>query len=83
MEFDLDDAGNIIAFPVLGWSMAPVAGMTVLLRLQFARDQDGLRTGGEALQFVLTPGKAQELGEALTRQAQRLLNASQPPGRPS
>lgn len=83
MALDFDSSGNIVTCPVLGWTTAPVAGMAVLLRLEFARNEEQLRTGGEALQAILTPQQALELAETLTTQARRILDTPAPETPPS
>jgi hypothetical protein len=75
-ELKTDGTGNILLNPVTGWTMAPVAEIAVLLAIEYAPYPAGLETGErQSLQFVLTPPKALELAEALTRQAKRLLES--------
>jgi hypothetical protein len=77
---DLDEKGNVITRPVLGWTTGPVAGMDVFLKLDYAENDAQLRTGGKALQCILTPQQALELAETLTKQAKRVLDAPTPTG---
>lgn len=71
--FDLDADGMVITRPVLGWTIAPVAGMAVLARLNYSETPADIGTGGKALQIVLTPQQALELADLLTKQAKHIL----------
>ncbi len=79
---EMDEQGMVVTRPVLGWTMVPVAGTAVLLRLQYAETPVELKTGGRFLQVLLTPQQAQELAEMLTTQAQRILT-TRPSERPN
>jgi hypothetical protein len=77
---ETDSEGNVILKPVTGWTMAPVAGIAVLLAIEYVTNDHELETGvRHAIQFVLTPPKALEIAEVLQKQAKRLLE-SLPPG---
>lgn len=75
---ELDKEGNIVTRPVLGWTTAPVAGMAVLMKLDYAERPEDIKTGGKSLQAILTPHQALELAETLTKQARRILDAPKP-----
>lgn len=78
-QFDTDSAGNVILKPVTGYTTAPVAGVAVLLQVQFVNSDSELQAGAsQRLQFVMTPQIAQEIGDSLRRQAARLLAPSDP-----
>jgi hypothetical protein len=73
-EFETDKDGNVILRPVTGWTMAPVAEMSVLLAIEYAETPEELENGTtHRMQFGLLPQECLRLAEALTRQAQRLL----------
>lgn len=71
--FDLDAQGNVITRPFLGYTVAPVAGMSVIARLNYAETPADIGTEGKALQLVMTPQQALELAAVLTRNAQYIL----------
>lgn len=76
--FDLAPDGNIITHPLLGYSVVPVAGTTILARLEYAETEEQLRTGGKAVQLVFGPRQALELADILTKQANRILGQATP-----
>lgn len=80
---EIDEQGNIVTRPVLGWITVPVAGMSVLLRLNYAETPEELGMGGRHLQVILTPQQALELAEILTIQGQHIFRVPAPPGTPS
>ena len=74
LELHKDENGNVITRPVTGWITTPVAGMFVLVAIQYAEKQSDIETGDlKQLQCILLPQQALELAETLTRQAKRLL----------
>ena len=64
--FDLDKNGHVSYTPVSGYSTIPLGSEGVLIRLEFSR-APGAAT--EAMQFLLTPGPAGEIGTALIKAA--------------
>lgn len=58
---------------------ASMGEIAVLLQIQYSETPEDIDKGGKAIQFGLTPLKALELAESLTKQAQRLLKDT-PPG---
>jgi hypothetical protein len=77
-KWDLDASGNIVLNPVMGFQVGTGAETAVLARIQFARSEDQLRKGGEALQFALSPKIAIELAEDLRKTAEKILNLPRP-----
>lgn len=78
-QFETDSEGNVILKPIVGWAVTDAAGIAVLLQLQFVESEEELESGKkQAFQFVLTPPKALELAELLTRRAKRLLEGLSP-----
>jgi hypothetical protein len=73
MDFELDADGKIITKPVMGWTIAPVAEIAVLVTVQYADRREELETGGKQIQLLLMPQQCLELAEVLTRQANRIL----------
>lgn len=77
--FDLDDQGRVLCLPVFGWTTAPLAGITCLLRLEYAETPQqwagGLagRTAPTSVQLSLTAEQAADLGTRLLSIAQHLL----------
>ena len=87
--FDTDASGNIITKPLVGYTSAPVAGMFVLTRLEYADSENHLRgimSDAEkpgAVQLAITPSQAKELAARLNLLADHILFAtdSRPKGR--
>lgn len=80
-EFETDGLGNIITQPVTGWALASVADSVVLLQIRYVQTPEELdKDENRFFQFVLTPPKALELAEALTRQARPLMTRGTEPG---
>jgi hypothetical protein len=74
-DLEIGADGMVATRPVLGWTTAPVAGMSVILRLNYAETPKELETGGRHLQVIMTPQQCLELAETLTKQARRILDA--------
>jgi hypothetical protein len=73
-QFETDLEGNIITKPVVGYTMSPIAGMFVLLAVQYSDSPEALERGeNRQIQFALMPQQCLEIAEALTRQAKRLI----------
>jgi hypothetical protein len=69
----LNKRGNIIAQPVTGYELYYVAGIGVILSVDYVDNPRELKTGvTKRVQLALTPKKAQQLGESLQRVANRL-----------
>jgi hypothetical protein len=76
----LDKRGNVITQPVTAYELSYLAGIGVLLSVDYVDNPRKLTTGEpRRVQLTLTPKKAQQLGEALQRVARRLLEPP-PPG---
>lgn len=68
-----DAAGNIVTSPLTGWVTMPVAGMALITRLEFYRDEaDMVRGRKSAVQLVWTPEMCRDFGELLLKMADRL-----------
>lgn len=67
-----DAQGNIILRPVTGWTTATIAGISVLLAIQYSDSLENIEKP-QSLQLGLTAQQALELAETLTKQANRLL----------
>ena len=79
-QFELDESGMIVTRPLLGWTIAPVAGVSVLARLDYAEKPEYILTGGKSVQLILTPQQAIALADVLTRHAKHILGAPRPTG---
>ena len=78
--FDLDDEGNVKSAPLTGWDIVSLADTALIARLKFADSFEEFRTGGRAIQLLLTPHVALDLAQELTKLAQRILGQTAPPG---
>lgn len=77
MEFDTDDKGGIISFPLYGWTTVPAMGMALITRLEyFPTPLSMANRSPEAVQLTWTPQQCREFGQLLLKMADHL---SQPP----
>ncbi len=82
--FDTDSTGNIISKPLIGYTSAPIAGMFVLARLEYADSENHLQaimSGTEkpgAVQLVITPDQAKELAARLNLLADHIISQKTP-----
>lgn len=68
--FELDDAGNVKVALLTGFAMAPVAGISCVVKIDYARTpQDISLNRSDSLQLNLSPEQLRKLGEALLRKA--------------
>jgi hypothetical protein len=75
MPIETDAKGMVVTRPVLGWTTAHAPGIAVILQIRYSDRPADVRTGGKSLQVVLTPPQCMELAEALTKNAQQILNS--------
>lgn len=80
-KLKLDKDGNIIASRVLGYTIGPTGGISVILAIQHAANPQEQKTGGQTFQALLTPGQALEIAQTLKSHAERIL-LSTSPGKP-
>jgi hypothetical protein len=81
MKFETDSTGNVITKPVTGYAVVPVAGIAVLLCIQYAETPEELESGdSKQIQLVLMPQQALEIAEAVTKRAKILLGYQPAPG---
>jgi hypothetical protein len=73
IKLETDNSGNVITKPVTAWALRPVAEMAVLLVMRYINSPEEFETGGDQVQFVMTPQQCLELAEVLTRQAKAVL----------
>lgn len=76
--WELSAEGNIIVFPLTGYSMQTAAGMTVMLQVQYAKPGDPLSKPSGRLPLVLTPAIAVELAQALQHGASKIVQSRRP-----
>lgn len=82
-ELQTDSSGNIVTKPVTGWAIHRVAGIAVLLAIEYADTPEELEKGAnKRMQFVLNAPKTLELAEALTRAANGIMSDPIPQGTP-
>jgi hypothetical protein len=79
-EWTKDDAGNLIANPLAGWSTMTL-GTVLGLSLEFWNPGDQRQTPTGRLQLAMSPAQAERLALALQRAAAALLR--RPNGPPS
>lgn len=69
-----DKDGNIVTCPITGWGITSVAGVSLILTLEYVETETQLERGERRqLQTLLTPSMALEFAEALKRAANGLL----------
>ncbi len=73
LELQKDKNGNIVTRPVTGWITGTVAGIAVLLAIQYADTPEEIATPSKQIQFGLMPQQCLELAEKLTTLAKRVL----------
>lgn len=82
--FDHDAAGNIITKPLLGFTSVPVAGMALVVRMEYADTEPRFRaimSGSEkadAVQFILTPDQARKVAQRLNYLADMIVSQQTP-----
>lgn len=75
-EFKTDGNGNVILKPMTGWEMRHIAGMLMIVGIEYADNQDELERGvSQTIPLVLQPALALDFAEALKREARKLLDA--------
>lgn len=75
-KFETDGLGNIITKRVTSWDLTSIAESVVLLQLRYVQTPAEFgENENRAFQFDLTPHEALALAEALTKEAQRLLQS--------
>jgi hypothetical protein len=77
--WELGDDGNIIVFPLTGYSMQIGMGMAVMLQAQYGNPGDARDKPSGRLPLIMTPAQANELAQALQRAASRIDQSSPPP----
>jgi hypothetical protein len=78
---EADQSGNVKLKPIIGWEIGPVAGISLLLAIQYAESPQEFQTGGKSVRFVLTPEQALLLAEKLQKAGKSLLQPT-PQGMP-
>jgi hypothetical protein len=75
-KWQTDGTGNVIVYPITGYETASFLQSVAVLRIEYARSEEDLQTGGTAIQFVISPKIARDLAASLLDLADR---TSQPP----
>jgi hypothetical protein len=74
-ELKLDKRGKVITQPVTGYELTYLAEIGVLLSVDYVDNPRQIKIGvTRRVQLVLSPKKAQQLGESLQRVTNRLLD---------
>jgi len=73
-DLEKDADGKIITRPIMGFSTAPIADMSIFLKVRYAETPEQLKAEGKAIQFALTPDQALELASMMMTQARRILD---------
>jgi hypothetical protein len=73
-SLEKDNDGNVITKPVTGWTTGTLAGIAVLLALEYADSPLELETGhSKSIQLALSAQQSLELAERLTKLGKSLL----------
>jgi hypothetical protein len=73
-QLEKDSNGDIITRPVTGWTTGTLAGIAVLLVLEYAESPQELETGhSKSIQLALSVQQSLELAERLRTLGKRLL----------
>ena len=76
-EFRTDENGNVILKPMTGWEIRHVAGMLMILGIEYSDSPEELEKGlSQTLPLVLQPTLALKFAEALKKEASKLLAAA-------
>jgi len=81
-ELQKDENGNVVTKPITGWSVTPVAEISILLAIEYIETLEEFENDGRhQIQFVVTPHECLNLAETLTKLGKRLLGdrSSRPP----
>lgn len=75
----IDKNGNIIVRPLVGWTTHQIAGIAVLLTVEYVEAEEGLNTGySQSVQLGLTAAMCQELADTLSKAAKGILGETFP-----
>jgi hypothetical protein len=72
----LDEHGNVVAKPVIGWMITTDKDVTVLAAIEYADSPSELTTESSKIQLDLTPQQSLQLADALTKVANHVLEES-------
>lgn len=78
-KFEVNEDGNIVAWPVTGWVAAVVSETAVILKIEYLESSQGTDNAAY-VQLHLTAQQTLGLAETLQKQARRLLQTRTPPG---
>ena len=73
---ETDEHGNIVAKPVIGWSVTTVQGVTVLAAFEYTESASKHNTDVRKIQFELTPAQSLRLAASLTDVVNHILTES-------
>lgn len=73
-QFETDADGNIIVRPMSGYQIGSLAGMSLLLVIQYLENpQMPEKEESKSIQLVVNPREALQLAEALAKHSMKLL----------
>ena len=72
----IDEHGNVVAKPVIGWMITTDKDVTVLAAIEYADSPSELTTEGSKIQLDLTPQQSLQLADALIKVANHVLEES-------
>jgi hypothetical protein len=73
-DLEKDANGKIVTRPIMGFSSAPIAEMSIFLKVRYAETPEQLKTEGKSIQFAMTPEQALELASMMATQARRIMD---------
>jgi hypothetical protein len=77
-SWEIDEHGNVVYAPLVGFHAAPMGGILCAVRIEFARTPAQLVDEPEHLQLAMTPVQARQLANDLLQIAENI--DSRPPG---
>lgn len=80
-RWDYKRPGELARDPLTGWSVATLGDSLVITRLEYLANEGSADERTQAVQLLLSPSTASELGRALLSKGERLL-ATPPPETP-
>lgn len=78
-KWDIGRDGNVILCPMTSYTIAPVADMSCILRIEFLRQTDDRGIVSEAVQLIATPSESLRFAEEIRKTAEALFANPPPP----
>jgi hypothetical protein len=78
-QLETDANGNLVLRPMSGYQIGSIAGMSLLLVIEYLENPSALENeGSKSIQLAVNPLEALQLAEALTKRAMQLLQPADP-----